>query len=223
MSTLVESVTQARAQASQVQNALSANLTAMLDQLLAAIRDIDPSVTVMPAPVDLSAVVDSIGQLQAYLGSLPVPQVNVPSNLSVAPTEGAIFDVRNVEPIRLDDATVKALKSAAGATQQAARVMSSGGSYGPVVDKLGDLQDVLDNILTELGGSASGKANLLDYDGRTDGNPVYVGSAPQGTATSAASWTVQRLEYDASSRLTIKQEITDAVWDDRASLSWAAY
>lgn len=59
----------------------------------------------------------------------------------------------------------------------------------------------------------------LDYDTRTDGNPVYVAKAPQGTATSAATWLVQKLTYDASARLT-RAEVLTGSWDGRASLSW---
>lgn len=59
----------------------------------------------------------------------------------------------------------------------------------------------------------------LDYDVRTDGNPVYVGKQAQGTATSASTWIIQKLTYDASARLTRTQVLTGS-WDNRASLGW---
>lgn len=60
----------------------------------------------------------------------------------------------------------------------------------------------------------------MDYDVRTDGNPVYVGVATQGTATLSASWVVLKLTYDGSNRLTRKERISDAIWDNRATLGW---
>lgn len=60
----------------------------------------------------------------------------------------------------------------------------------------------------------------MDYATRTDGNPVYVGKADQGTATTATTWTIQRLEYDGSARLVRVQTLTGA-WDSRATLGWA--
>jgi YD repeat-containing protein len=60
----------------------------------------------------------------------------------------------------------------------------------------------------------------LDYDVRTDGNPVYVGKAAQGTATAAATWTIQKLTYDTSSRLTRAEVLTGVAWNSRASLAW---
>lgn len=57
----------------------------------------------------------------------------------------------------------------------------------------------------------------LDYDSRTDGNPVYVGSADPGTLEAAASWTVLKLSYDASDRLTRKQTQTGIAWTARTS------
>jgi YD repeat-containing protein len=57
----------------------------------------------------------------------------------------------------------------------------------------------------------------LDYGARTDGNPEFVASAPQGSATSAAVWRVLKLEYDGSARLTRKQIRDNITWDGRAS------
>lgn len=75
---------------------------------------------------------------------------------------------------------------------------------------------------TIIGPGATSPARvLLDYDVRTDGNPVYVGSSfDLSAATSTAVWIVQRLTYDSSSRLIDAQTIRDAVWDNRAALGW---
>lgn len=79
-----------------------------------------------------------------------------------------------------------------------------------------DIKTVLENI-RDGGTSAESR---LDYDTRTDGNPVYVGSATNGTATSAAAWSILKLTYDSSARLTRKQVLANQVWDNRASLAW---
>lgn len=60
---------------------------------------------------------------------------------------------------------------------------------------------------------------LLDYSTRLDGNPVYVGLNAQAAAQSDSTWTVMRLSYDASSRLTDKQVLTGA-WSARTTLGW---
>lgn len=44
----------------------------------------------------------------------------------------------------------------------------------------------------------------LDYDTRTDGNPVYVGTAAM-TAIDTDNWHILRLTYDSSARLIDKQ------------------
>lgn len=63
------------------------------------------------------------------------------------------------------------------------------------------------------------RENRLDYAGRTDGNPVYVGDAAPGTLTTAAAWNVFKLEYDTSNRLTRKQVRQGVVWDQR-TVGW---
>lgn len=60
----------------------------------------------------------------------------------------------------------------------------------------------------------------FDYDVRTDSNPVYIGQAPTGAATSAPAWNIQKFTYDASSRPTRVEILYNQVWDNRASLAW---
>lgn len=59
----------------------------------------------------------------------------------------------------------------------------------------------------------------LDYAGRPDGNPVYVGKAPQGTGAGSPGWEIRRLEYDASGRLVRSQTLT-GTWNYRTTLAW---
>ncbi len=56
----------------------------------------------------------------------------------------------------------------------------------------------------------------MDYD--VDGNLIYAGKAAQGEATTATTWTIQRLDYTAGN-LTRVQVLTGA-WDDRTTLGW---
>lgn len=60
----------------------------------------------------------------------------------------------------------------------------------------------------------------LDYDVRTDDNPVYVGFNVIGAATSDSGWVVQKLTYDSSSRVTVVQTAIGS-WDSRASLTYS--
>ncbi len=57
----------------------------------------------------------------------------------------------------------------------------------------------------------------LDYAARTDDQPVYVGRALQGTATSAGGWVIEKLTYDASNR-AVRKEVATGVWDNRVSM-----
>jgi len=59
----------------------------------------------------------------------------------------------------------------------------------------------------------------LDYDTRTDSNPVYVGFAPKGLAEGADGWLLYYLEYDTSNRL-IKLTVAYGNWTARTSASY---
>lgn len=63
----------------------------------------------------------------------------------------------------------------------------------------------------------------VDYDGSN--NPIYIGKAAPGTATSAASWAVQKITYSGSNPTTVQwadgNTTYDNVWDNRASLSYS--
>jgi len=60
---------------------------------------------------------------------------------------------------------------------------------------------------------------FLDYDVRTDSQPVYVGRTAKGVASSANNWTIYKMTYDESDRLlTVK--VATGTWDDRASLTY---
>jgi hypothetical protein len=59
-----------------------------------------------------------------------------------------------------------------------------------------------------------------------NGNPIYVGLARPGTATSAALWFITKQTYDGNNSVTHQQFPSDIpgfayVWDDRASLTYS--
>lgn len=57
------------------------------------------------------------------------------------------------------------------------------------------------------------------YPARSDGNPVFIGKALNGTATSAASWTVQLFDYDALNR-PVRIRVQTISWDNRGTATW---
>lgn len=57
-----------------------------------------------------------------------------------------------------------------------------------------------------------------DYGARTDGQPVYQGQAPAGTATTG-TWLVYKFTYDGNDQMTLRQS-AESTWDDRASATY---
>lgn len=72
--------------------------------------------------------------------------------------------------------------------------------------------------------SAPPYQQAFDYTGSPDGmQPVYIGWAATGAATSEAKWLIRKFTYDSSNRVTNIQYANKAVtfksvWDDRSSL-----
>ena len=64
---------------------------------------------------------------------------------------------------------------------------------------------------------------LIDYVGGT--NPVYLGKAAPGVATTATSWSIKKITYDVNNNpTTVKPadgtDTFDKVWDDRTTYSY---
>ena len=64
----------------------------------------------------------------------------------------------------------------------------------------------------------------VEYD--ASNNPIYIGDAVTGTATSAAAWRIKKITYDASNNPTGIQWADgstkfDKVWDDRTTYSYS--
>lgn len=167
-----------------------------------------------PAAGDIARALASLREVMMDGMRVEVPPPPPPVDLTpvVAAIEASSLDSdKLMEELKRIQPTVVG----GSQTRQVKLLSAAGGLVSPATEAT--LQQIRDS-LTGAGGSAV--ESRLDYDGRLDGNPVYVGAANQGTATASADWTVQKLEYDVSARLTRKQVILDAVWDDRASLGW---
>lgn len=61
---------------------------------------------------------------------------------------------------------------------------------------------------------------FIDYVARTDGQPIYVGFAPKGAATSDNVWLIQKSTYNGSNQLTQRQSAVGS-YDNRASLTYS--
>lgn len=59
-----------------------------------------------------------------------------------------------------------------------------------------------------------------DYLARTDGNPIYLGYAPKGLASSLGGWLLHKYTYDGSDQCTLRQIAYDS-WDNRATASYS--
>lgn len=60
----------------------------------------------------------------------------------------------------------------------------------------------------------------VDPDGRSDNQPVYVGFAPKGLATSSEGWLLWKITYDSFGDFSYKQVAYDD-YDSRASASYS--
>lgn len=59
----------------------------------------------------------------------------------------------------------------------------------------------------------------IDYAGRTDDNPVYIGKSSRGSTTSDSNWVIYFVTYDVSNRINTIQVATGA-WDSRVNLTY---
>lgn len=95
-----------------------------------------------------------------------------------------------------------------------------------VGEDLSGATDVLRRIQVDPAGNIiqgdKPKTIKIDYDGS---NPIYVGEADPGTATSSAGWRIKKLTYSGSNVTDVQWAdgdlAEDNVWDDRAALSYS--
>lgn len=83
-----------------------------------------------------------------------------------------------------------------------------------------------DETLRDIRDDVNERHQKFDYyipSGSPTTEVRYIGSAPQGTLSSSAGWTVRRLSHAmhaGEARVTDIQTLT-GIWDDRASLPWS--
>lgn len=104
--------------------------------------------------------------------------------------------------------------------------MSASDSSVPVYDGTGTLEGIDNVAVTTSAGSMKRQRvdvapslmrKILDYDVRTDGNPVYVGFNFQSAVVADVTWTVYKLFYDSSGRLVDQQVCERIAWTDRTT------
>lgn len=69
-------------------------------------------------------------------------------------------------------------------------------------------------------------ANVTEIDYDVNSNPLYLGKAVPGTATSSPLWQIRKFTYDINSNLTVIQFANGTndftqIWDNRASLPYS--
>jgi hypothetical protein len=79
----------------------------------------------------------------------------------------------------------------------------------------------------DFSGAGSSIDALFEKEVRVEndgsGNPIYIGYAKGGSATSASVWLIKKFTYDGNSAVTRSQIANNNltfshIWDDRASL-----
>ena len=75
-------------------------------------------------------------------------------------------------------------------------------------------------------GSAPPYQQAFDYNGTTNGTPLYIGWATPGVPTSASKWKIRQFAYDGNNQiLTIKHANADIgfkfVWDNRSTYTYS--
>lgn len=58
----------------------------------------------------------------------------------------------------------------------------------------------------------------IDYT--TGTNPIYVGYADKGAATSSAVWFIMKITWDENNNPTLIQIANNAVWDNRTTTTY---
>ena len=80
------------------------------------------------------------------------------------------------------------------------------------------------NFIDDFTGEGPTVADEITYiDDYTTSNVTYVGKATSGTATSAASWQIQKVDETTGVIVTWADgdDNFDNIWDNRASLSYS--
>lgn len=193
---------------------------ALLD-LREAVESLRLAVGSPPLPVEIPAI--DMSSVAEVLMAMPRPASAPEIALAL---EDLLPTDRQDEIVSTNTALLKALKEIElGLAKMRKQIVglagtTSGGGGTTTVNGTVSLTSDFETILQDIKRSITDRESRLDYDTRTDGNPVYIGKNGNGAAESAADWVVQRLSYDGSDRLT-RAQVLIGVWSDRATLGWA--
>lgn len=71
--------------------------------------------------------------------------------------------------------------------------------------------------------TTQGGTTQIEFDG--SGNPIYIGIAATGSATSSAKWQIRKLTWTASNPTSIQwaggTRLFNNIWDNRAALAYS--
>lgn len=70
---------------------------------------------------------------------------------------------------------------------------------------------------------ALGWERRYDYTGRTDGQPIYIGFANPGTATTTSAWLMQKYTFTTirpGVEMVSRIQVIIGVWDDRTTTTF---
>lgn len=162
-----------------------------------------------------------------YAGIYLPPAVTTDGHLSVRtenwPTEyplpAAQLTTLTPQKDALTDAQLRA--TAVGVSLPAAQVQTD--ALTDVELRAAPVAVTVDNHPDHSGVLNDIKRDITDYEERfefdANGLPLYVGKAPDGTLTSAASWTIYRFTF-VNGLPSRKQVRTGVAWDNRAAVAW---
>lgn len=198
------------------QNGQSSDLGVINDQgnINLAVRDEDANITLASALTALNGVLSELGQKLE-----PGDEVSLPA-ATVADLKNVVASVSGVVTATIDNLPSDYPLPASQVQTDAltdSELRASPVSVtvsNPTADPETGLAK--EATLNDLKRAVTDYEARMEYDGSD--NLVYVGKASQGTATSAGSWIIQKLEY-SSGNLTRVQVLAGA-WDDRATLGW---
>ena len=103
--------------------------------------------------------------------------------------------------------------------------LNHSGNAQPAIDKEEHTMPFGDNSIAaksvvEMIPSGFMSQKFIDYDARSDDNPVYVGFNYKGALTTDTNWLIQKITYDGANRVTMVQIASDS-WDNRVDAVYA--
>lgn len=175
---------------------------------------IDPDGNLKPARLDEFGNLRSTASIQSVtLGSVTIADPEDGTlKVQVTPAGAMVVDVVDTEFIVSNFPASYALPAAQVTDLKTVVVSNLPTEYPLPAAQVTALQPPAVQITEEI-------AYEERYEFDAEGNPLYVGKAPDGTATTAAAWTVYRFTFVAGLP-TRKQVRENIVWDNRAAVAW---